>query len=125
MGGVELLAELLSQAPGIKLLVTSRERLHLPEEWVFDVPGLSYPPREDLRLEEAEHYTAVRLFVERARRLRADFALRGEEAAVCEICRLVEGTPRGIELAAAWVRLLSPREIAYRSRWPWAMQSSR
>jgi predicted ATPase len=59
-----------------------------------------------------EDYSAVRLFAQHARRIRADFSLADEEAGVVRICALVEGMPLGIELAATWVRALSCGEIA-------------
>lgn len=103
-GAVKLLAELQRQATGITLLVTSRERLNLQGEWVFTVGGLSV---------QEENSDALQLFAQRACRLRADFALAMDSLAdVGRICRLVEGLPLAIELAAAWVRVLSCQEIA-------------
>jgi len=108
--GLELLIEILSQAPGVKLLVTSRERLNLQGEWVFQVSGLPIPPADEA--EQSSSYSAITLFVERARRVKADFKLTTEDrVAVAHLCRLLEGLPLGIELAAAWVRLLSCAEI--------------
>jgi predicted ATPase len=63
-------------ASGITLLVTSRERLALPGEWLFDVPGLSYPVGETI--DGSEDYSAVQLFLQRARQVRRHFALDGE-----------------------------------------------
>jgi transcriptional regulator with XRE-family HTH domain len=106
-----LFAEILARAAGVKLLVTSRERLNLQSEWVYVTPGLPTPPPDQLA--RAMDYDAVKLFVQRARRARADFVLDGEEtAAAVRICQLVEGMPLGIELAAAWVTVLSCQEIA-------------
>jgi predicted ATPase/DNA-binding XRE family transcriptional regulator len=111
LAGVELLAEMMQRAPAIKLLATSRERLNLTGEWVFDLQGLPVPPPG--QIEEAEAYSGVTLFVQAARRVRADYALTAEElAAVARICRLVEGMPLALELAAAWTRLLNCAEIA-------------
>jgi predicted ATPase/DNA-binding XRE family transcriptional regulator len=108
---VGLLAELLQQAPGVKLLVTSRERLNIRGEWLFDVQGLPVPPVN--QVDWAEEYSAVGLFVQNARRVQAGFLLKGEERlAVSRICHLVEGMPLGIELAAAWVPVLTCGEIA-------------
>ena len=109
--GVGLLAELLEQAPGVKLLVTSRERLNMQGEWLFDLQGLPVPPLD--QVDRAEEYSAVALFVQSARRAQVGFELSAEERPwVARICQLVEGMPLAIELAAAWVRLLSCREIA-------------
>lgn len=108
--GLDLLIDILNQASGVKLLVTSRERLNLQGEWVFQVSGLPTPADD---AGELSGYSAIALFVERARRAKADFNLTPEDrAAVAQICRLLEGLPLGIELAAAWVRLLSCTEIA-------------
>ncbi len=109
--GVALLLEVLQQAPATKILATSRERLNLPGEWVFEIQGLPAPPPG---LEQGlENYSAAALFLQSARRARPDFTLNEQNrAAIARICRLVEGTPLALELAAAWVRALSPDEIA-------------
>jgi predicted ATPase/transcriptional regulator with XRE-family HTH domain len=108
----ELLAELLQHAPGLKLLVTSRERLNLHSEWVFEIQGLPVPPAGVS--EDVDAYSAVTLFVQSARRAKADFKLQaGDHPLVARICRLVEGMPLGIELAAAWVSVLTCWEIAH------------
>lgn len=107
----ELLIEILQQAPGVKLLVTSREAVNLQGEWPFEVQGLAYPDME--QTEGFDEFGAVALFVQRARRASPGFALNEEDrAGVAHICRLVEGMPLAIELAATWVRILSPAEIA-------------
>jgi predicted ATPase len=111
LAGSGLLAELLLCAPEVKLLTTSRERLNLYGEWVFDVQGLPLPPAD--QREGLEAYSAVALFLQSARRLAPDFALETcNQADVVRICQLVDGVPLGIELAAAWVRTLSCSEIA-------------
>jgi predicted ATPase/DNA-binding SARP family transcriptional activator len=97
--GAALLAQLLRHAPGVKLLVTSRERLSLFEEWLLPLAGLE--------VNEA----AVALFVERAKRVAPGFDLVGQEEAVRAICRLVEGFPLAIELAASWAGTMSCDEI--------------
>lgn len=106
---VDLFAEITRRAPAITLLVTSRERLNLYEEWVFDLAGLPVPPPDtEAPLEE---YDAVRLFARVARRMRRTFSLSQDGAAVAEICRLVAGMPLALELAAASVRTRSCRQI--------------
>jgi predicted ATPase/DNA-binding SARP family transcriptional activator len=104
-----LLADLLHQAPQVKLLVTSRQRLQLQGEWVFEIQGLPLPqPGSGF-----EVYSAVNLFIQSACRVDRRFKLApADQPAVARICRLVDGTPLGIELAAAWVHLLSCAEIA-------------
>lgn len=118
--GVDLLAEILEKAPGVEMLITSRERLNLPAEWVLDVQGLAYPEEGDPRSGDPrslDEYSAVRLFVQEARRVRVDFVLTEEDRpGLIEICKLVQGMPLGLELAAAWTRLFSCREIAQEIR---------
>jgi predicted ATPase/DNA-binding XRE family transcriptional regulator len=109
--GIEFLAELLASASQVKLLATSRESLGLQDEWVFEVQGLPVP--ESIYAEESARDTSVELFLQRARRAHVGFNARpGDYPAIVRICRLVEGNPLGIELAAAWVRTLSCTEIA-------------
>jgi predicted ATPase/DNA-binding SARP family transcriptional activator len=107
----QLLIEILKHALGVKLLVTSREALNLQEEWLFAVQGLAFP--ETPQTEGFDEFDAVALFVQRARRAFPHFTLNDENRAeVAHICRLVEGMPLAIELAATWMRILSPAEIA-------------
>jgi predicted ATPase len=103
--GSALLGEVIERAPHVELLTTSRERLNVQSEWVFDVEGLG------LAEDENGSASAVRLFVERARQVAPGFAL-DDAAEVLRICRLVDGMPLGIELAASWVSVLSCAEIA-------------
>jgi len=108
---VELVLEIIERALGVKLLVTSREALNLQGEWVFEVGGLAFPEAE--QTEGLNEYAAVALFVQRARRASPRFAFREADlAAIADVCRLVEGMPLAIELAATWSRMLSPAEIA-------------
>lgn len=103
--GIELLAELLANAPQVKLLVTSRESLGLQGEWVFEVHGLPIP--EHGYTEGSAHNTSVELFLQRARRANVGFNATAEDyPSIVRICQLVDGMPLGIELAAAWVRTL-------------------
>jgi transcriptional regulator with XRE-family HTH domain len=109
--GVGLFAEILSACPGVKLLVTSRERLNLLSEWVFEIQGLPAPAGDEV--EAFESYSAVALFLQSARRAQAGFELREEDRRwVRQICHTMEGMPLGIELSAAWVGLLSCEKIA-------------
>ncbi len=111
LDGVGLFAEILKSCPHVKLLVTSRERLNLLSEWVFDVQGLPVPASE--QDEEFESYSSVALFLQSARRVRAGFELGDEERRwVLKICQIMEGMPLGIELSAAWVGLLPCEGIA-------------
>jgi predicted ATPase/class 3 adenylate cyclase len=105
--GSGLLGELIERAPGVELLTTSRERLNVQSEWVFDVDGLGLAGNGN------GGSGALRLFVERAVQARPGFELDEQEhAQALRVCRLVAGMPLGIELAASWVSMLSCAEIA-------------
>ncbi len=106
----DVVMELLSAATQLKLLITSREGLNLRDEWLFHVKGMAYPRRRTQAAIDA--YSAVKLFVERAQRVRHDFSLVDEAINVARVCQLVEGVPLGIELAATWLRRLPCSEIA-------------
>lgn len=123
LDATDLLTEIIATAPRIKMLVTSRERLNIGAEWVLQVEGLEYPtaderpPTADLAISRqrsaVESYSAVQLFVQSARRARLGFVLAEEDkSSVARFCQMVEGMPLAIELAAAWVRVLSCQEIA-------------
>ena len=108
---IGLLLDLLLGAARAKILVTSRARLACREEHVIVVAGLQTPGTD--RTRAAEGYEAVQMFVRCAARIRPDFALTPENVgAVVRVCGLVHGMPLAIELAAAWVEVLSPAEIA-------------
>src|SRR5919107_3847658 len=111
-----LLDALLSAAPGLKILATSRTHLGLYGEHEYPVGPLSLPDTGSLPpLESLSRYEAVRLFVERARAIRPDFSLTEENApAVIEICYRLDGLPLAIELAAARIKLLSPQAMLSR-----------
>jgi predicted ATPase/DNA-binding SARP family transcriptional activator len=121
-GGAGLIADILRVAPKVEILTTSRERLNLHGETLFALDGMSYPKREAIEArgtpsaEESQDmaaYSAVQLFVQSARRVQPGFELTSDNLVdVVDICQLVDGMPLGIELAAAWVELLSPAEIA-------------
>jgi transcriptional regulator with XRE-family HTH domain/tetratricopeptide (TPR) repeat protein len=105
-----LLTSILEKAPGVKLLVTSRQRLNLISEWVYAIEGLSIPVNG---VSDLETYSSAALFVVTARRLKPDFRLdESNKSAVAQICRQVEGMPLAIELAAAWIPVLDPQGIA-------------
>jgi predicted ATPase/tetratricopeptide (TPR) repeat protein len=109
--GADLLTEILERAPRLKLMVTSRERLNLREEWIYDVRGMNFPANGNGR--GVENYSALALFVERARQVDPDFSFTTEITPyVVQICKQVDGMPLGIELAASWTSILSCEEIA-------------
>lgn len=104
------LSDVLVAAPDVKILATSRERLRLQAERAVELGGLPMPVSAAAA---AEAFDAVQLFVRRGRRVQSDFALTPQNAAdIIRICEEVEGLPLGIELAAAWVHLLPPDQIA-------------
>src|SRR5262249_42461980 len=102
LDGVTLMTDILSAAPEVSILATSREALNLQEEWVRRVDGLRFPTEAET--ENPQNYSAVRLFAERARRVQGNFSLTDEVDGVARICQLVYGMPLGIELAAAWLK---------------------
>ncbi|MCC7457328.1 MAG: tetratricopeptide repeat protein [Nitrospira sp.] len=103
---------LLAAAPSLVLLVTSRTRLRSDAEQAFALAGLAVPDEDSRDLEAAGAFDAVRLFDSRARAAQRGFDLAQHLAAVIEIVERTDGMPLAIELAAAWVRLLPPEEIA-------------
>ncbi len=106
-----LLQHLLAQAPHASVLATSRERLRLAGEWVLELQGLAVP--QPHAHTEPAAAPALTLFAEHAERVNRAFRLSpANEATVATICQLVDGLPLGIELAAAWTRLLTLDEIA-------------
>ena len=106
---------ILSSCAGIRILVTSREPLHIRGEAVFQVPPLSVPDKGDSKspnLEKITQYEAVRLFINRAIAAKQDFHVTNKTAPmIAEICQKLDGIPLAIELAAARIKLLSPQAI--------------
>lgn len=110
-----LLAELLENAPGLKLLLTSRERLRLRQEWVLQLEGL--PLKAQGHPVSGSIPPALELFMKRTEQVRGSQAFAAEEhTAAEEICSLVEGNPLAIELAASWTDALSTPEILVQIR---------
>jgi predicted ATPase/class 3 adenylate cyclase len=109
--------ELLRDCARLKLLVTSRELLHVRGEHVLPVPPLGLPGT-DLKqpsIDQLQQFEAIRLFVERAHAVKRDFELTKETAsAVAEICLRLDGLPLAIELATARIRLFSPQALLER-----------
>jgi predicted ATPase len=114
--GAGLGARILEAAPQVKICATSRAPLNVSGEQLYPVPGMDVPSLETgatLALQDVARYSALKLFVAGAQRVRPDFALSENNLAdVVRVCRLMEGMPLGILLAAAWVSALSPTEIA-------------
>ncbi|RPI82165.1 MAG: helix-turn-helix domain-containing protein [Chloroflexi bacterium] len=106
-----LLPRLLERVPALKILATSRERINLREEWLFELHGLPFPLHT--QFDRLEDFSAIALFLQRARQLKVNFVVTPEEyPRLIEICQLIEGMPLAIELAATWVDVLSLNEIA-------------
>jgi predicted ATPase/DNA-binding NarL/FixJ family response regulator len=109
VGAATFISQMLSAARKIKVIASSREALNLSDEWVFPLSGLAFPTGPD---DIPEWFDSVRLFVERARRVGRDFDPAAHWQTISRICRLVEGSPLAVELAATWIRTLTPEEIA-------------
>jgi len=109
-------ADLLTASPTVKVLVTSRAPLRITGELEYPVAPLPLPDLDPLpslaRLRENE---AVRLFSQRACAVSPDFELSEQNAsAIVEICHRLDGLPLAIELAAARIRVLSPKSVLAR-----------
>jgi DNA-binding SARP family transcriptional activator len=115
-----VVSQLLGQAPRLKVLVTSRQRLGLQEEWLLSLAGMRVPegtetttPKGSLPKpsEALATYDGLQLFWQHARRAQPNLDLAAAWAWAIRICQLVDGMPLGIELAAAWTRLMPLRAI--------------
>jgi predicted ATPase/transcriptional regulator with XRE-family HTH domain len=111
-----LVTDLLRGCPHLKVLVTSRAALRLSGEQEFPVSPLPVPDPTHLPgIETLADYAVVALFVDRAARVRPEFALTADNAAtIAAICALLDGLPLAVELAAARVRTLSPQILLQR-----------
>jgi len=110
LDGAGLVAEVLAASAGSCVLVTSQTPLDFQGEVRFEVRGLSYPTEPVATL---EGFDAVTLFLRSARRAHPQFvASEADHTGIVRLCRLLEGLPLGLELAAAWMRLSRPDEVA-------------
>jgi predicted ATPase len=112
-----VVSELLSAAPRLKVLATSRIPLRLYGEHEYSVPPLALPDPERAppSVEDLIQYEAVKLFVERAQAATGGFHVTNENVpAVAEICHRLDGLPLAIELAAARVKVLPPQKLLER-----------
>jgi predicted ATPase len=129
---------LLFGAPGVKIVATSREALHISGEYEFPLVALSLPepssPLAQVATETEDsfetllHYSAVQLFVQRAQAVQPTFKLTRENApAVVDICRHLDGLPLAMELAAARIKTLSPQAMLQQldHRLDWLTRGSR
>lgn len=107
----QIVSEMLEAAPQLKVLITSRQHLNQTGEVLFTLHGLTLPSLDSSA--DASQAAAVELFRQAARRARPDFAMAPDTLQhIIRICRLVQGMPLGILLAAPWVTVLSTAEIA-------------
>ena len=110
LDGAALVNTMLASAPGVTIVVTSREALSLREEWLYPLKGMSTPP--SVYATSLEDYEAVQLFVSYARRVQPHFDPAKEHEAVIRICQMTAGLPLAIELAASWLKVLHAAHIA-------------
>lgn len=109
-GAAGVVQEWLRQTVTTRFLVTSRERLNLSGEFLLPLNGLPCPPTA---APDPDSYPAGRLFLARARRVRSGFVAREDEwSALAAVCRMVDGMPLALEMAAGWVETITPGEIA-------------
>ncbi len=114
--GAGFVSALVAAAAQLKVLTTSRAALHVYGESQYPVPPMALPDLDHLpALSSLSQYEAVALFVQRAKAVRPDFELTSDNAeAVAKICARLDGLPLALELAAARVKLLRPRELVDR-----------
>lgn len=114
-----LITDLLTDAPALKLLITTRVALNVREEWFHQVGGLTFPGENTAENQTTPTatasnlagYDAVRFFEQCARRVQTDFSLTDKQVQVVRFCRLVDGMPLAIELATAWLKVLTVEQI--------------
>jgi predicted ATPase len=115
LDGVSLLSKVRHSAPGVHLLITSRQKLALQGERIYGLDGLSYPLESENVTNAGQlvtDYSAADLFVSSARRAVSDFKLSDSDIpALIRLCHLVDGLPLAIELAAGWTNVLSVTDI--------------
>jgi predicted ATPase/DNA-binding SARP family transcriptional activator len=108
---VRFISELLQNAPEVKVIVTSRERLGLSSETIYSLGEMEYPQQESLK--NIQEYSAVQLFLQCALLIRPQLEMSEEDMlAVGQICRSVQGMPLAIILSASWLQALTIQEIA-------------
>jgi diguanylate cyclase (GGDEF)-like protein len=108
-GAAQFIEQLTSQTPGIKIIATSHSLLSLPDETALKLDGLSYPAKETA--EDATTFSAIQLFIQSAHRIAPEFTPADHLEDIAKICRMMDGLPLGIELAASWAQLFTPSEI--------------
>ena len=115
VGAALAVVRLLSACPGVTVLATSREPLRVGGEQRFPISPLPTPAASVGPVDDLASYAGVALFLDRASRVQPGFALTKENAAtVAAICARLDGLPLAIELAAAWIGMLSPEALLAR-----------
>lgn len=110
-----VVSQLLSDAPRVTVLVTSRRPLHLVDEYQYPVPPLAVPQRGSVDRPAASQTGAVDLFVRRTKMVKPGFVLTKDNVAdVVALCQRLDGLPLAVELAAGRSRILSPRALLSR-----------
>jgi predicted ATPase/DNA-binding winged helix-turn-helix (wHTH) protein len=102
----EICETLLSSAPRLKILVTTRQALSCAGEMIFTVPPLEVPGETSTTVASVRKSAAFELFLERARGAAAGFAINDDEVGIAvQICRRVDGLPLAIEMVASWAAM--------------------
>ena len=116
LSATPFLTPLLASCTGLKVLVTSRERLRLRYEQQFQLSPLALPDLKNLPDPEAlSQYAAVALFIQRVQAVRPSFTVtQANIRVIAEICTRLDGLPLTIELAAARMNMLSAQELLVR-----------
>ncbi|WP_314326045.1 LuxR C-terminal-related transcriptional regulator [Paenarthrobacter ilicis] len=110
-----LVAKLMETAPQLRVIATSREPLGIFGEQVYQVPPLSAPAAADIEAGTIESFESVRLLVDRAKSVHAGFEVTdGNRQAIAELCRMLDGIPLAIELAASRLRSVSVIQLVER-----------
>jgi predicted ATPase len=110
-----VVSDLLANAPGVKMLVTSRIALQLRGEQEYLVSPLGLPPSSSQGLSDMLEYDAIALFRQQAKAVKPDFEIsEANHWAVSEICRRLDGLPLAIEIAAARIKMLPPHALLKR-----------
>jgi DNA-binding SARP family transcriptional activator/predicted ATPase len=105
------LSRLIQEAPELRVIVTSRERLNLQAEQLLELQGLDFPKGRSGEESGLSEYGAIQLFVNSVQRHRSEIDWAAEKTAVIQLCQLTEGMPLALELAATWMRILSVNEV--------------
>ncbi len=116
LGASNFVSDLLVVCPNLKILITSREVLHVYGERRIIVPPLALPSTDKLpALETLSQFASIALFVDRAQAVRPDFTLNSSNyEAISQICAYLDGLPLAIELVAARSNMFTPQALLSR-----------